>query len=75
MNGTYISKADIFNQSGVEVGLCDDLLQELDDNAVERSILEAALPCLCERCSDGEGDDNVIRVLGGASMLISIYSK
>jgi hypothetical protein len=47
--------------------LLDNGLQGLDEDAIELSVLETALVCLCEGCADGEGDDNVVGVLGGAS--------
>jgi hypothetical protein len=41
----------------------DDLLEQLEDEAIELNVLEASLLGLCQRSADGEGDDNVVGVL------------
>ena len=64
----------------VNVGLPHDLLEELEDNAIKRSVLETSLSTLGERSTDGEGDDNIVWVLlravksiaSSASWIISI---
>lgn len=62
---TYIAEADILDQSWVDAGTLPDFLQQGIDEVFEAGVFEAALVRLGERCSDGEGDDNVVRVLGG----------
>lgn len=64
--GTYVAQADILDQRGVHVHPLDGLLQQLDDNAVDGGVLEAALEALGQRGTDGQGDDNIIGVLLGA---------
>jgi hypothetical protein len=54
----------------VEVRLLVHLLQELEDNGIKAELLEATLAGLCERCADGEGNDNIVGVLLGA-----VYSR
>jgi hypothetical protein len=44
------------------------LLERLDDDAVERRIFEAALGRFGEGRAEGERDDDVVGVLGGAGM-------
>lgn len=63
---TDIAQADILYLRRVKVRLLDDLLQDFEDNAIERSVLEPSLPALCERRADGESDDDVVGVLLGA---------
>jgi hypothetical protein len=41
----------------------DDLLEQLEDEAIELNVLEASLLGLCQGSADGEGDDNVVGVL------------
>jgi hypothetical protein len=41
----------------------DDLLEQLEDEAIELNVLEASLLCLCQGSADGESDDNVVGVL------------
>ena len=76
----YIAQADILYLCRVNVGLPHDLLEELEDNAIKRSVLETSLSALGERSTDGEGDDNIVWVLlravksiaSSASWIISI---
>jgi hypothetical protein len=63
---TYIAQADVLNKRRVQVGLDDDLLQQLDEHAIEWRVLQASLVCLCERRPHRERDDDVIGVLGCA---------
>lgn len=63
---TYIAQADVLYHLWVEPALADDLLEDLEDEAIERSVLEATLLGLGQRGPDGECDDNVVGVLGGA---------
>jgi len=44
----------------------DNLLQDLEHQTVEWSVLEATLAGLGQGRPDGEGDDNIVGVLGGA---------
>jgi hypothetical protein len=64
----YISQADILHQGGVEAGFLDDLLEDFEDEAVERGVFEASLAGFGERRADGEGDDDVVGVLCGAGI-------
>lgn len=41
----------------------DDLLEQLEDEAIEGSVLEASLLGLGQGSADGESNDNVIGVL------------
>jgi hypothetical protein len=63
----YISKADVLYKGRVQLRLSNDLLHQLVDNAIQRSILEATLAGLCQRRPDRECDNNVIRVLRRAA--------
>lgn len=65
---THIAEADILNQSRVHVHLSDDLLHELEDDAIDRRVLESTLETLGERCADGEGNDNIVGILGGTAI-------
>jgi hypothetical protein len=61
-----VTAADVLDNGGVELRLGDDLLEGLDEQAIECCVLEAALVGFRERCADGEGDDYIVGVLGGA---------
>jgi hypothetical protein len=50
------------------------LLQHLDEDAVERRVFEATFEGFGEGRSDGEGDDNVVGVFGGAASNVSTAS-
>ena len=63
---SYIAKSDILNQSWVEVGAGNDLLEKGVDNVVEGSILETTLLGLSQWGTGSKSDDNIISVLGGA---------
>lgn len=41
----------------------DDLLEQLEDDAIETGVLEASLVGLGQRSADGESNDNIIGVL------------
>lgn len=43
------------------------MLERLDQQAIERRVLEAALERLGEGRTDCEGDDNVISIFGGST--------
>lgn len=66
---TYIAQADVLNESRVDVCFRNNLLQDLDDDAVERCVFEAALEGFRERCSDGECDDDIVGVLRRADQI------
>jgi hypothetical protein len=68
---TYVAQANVLDQLWVEVALADNLLEDLEHQAVERSVLEAALLGLGQRSADGECDDNIVGVLGGAVGVVS----
>lgn len=61
--GTYISQTDVLDQCRVEFALCDDFLEKSPDDVVQIGIFETAFLAFCERSSDSEGDDNIVRVL------------
>lgn len=46
-----------------DIAYLDDLLEQLEDEAIELSVLEASLLGLGQRCANGEGNDNVVGVL------------
>lgn len=72
----YIADADVLDESRVELGALDDGLEELVEDAVELGVLEAALTGLGEGRTDGEGDDDVVGVLGGAVFsLLAIFVR
>ena len=68
-SNTYIAQADVLNESRVDVCSRNDLLQNLNDDAVKRCIFETALEGFCERCSDGECDDDIVGVLRRADQI------
>jgi hypothetical protein len=61
-----VSTADVLDECRVEVRLLNDGLERLHEQAIELGVLEATLICFGEWCTDGECDDNIVRVLGGA---------
>lgn len=65
-NGAYIATADILDQLRVNFRLFNDLLQERVYKIVELCILESTLETLCQWCTDGEGDNYIIGILGSA---------
>ena len=67
MGGMHISKAEILDESRVEVAPLPHLLENGVDHVLEAGVLEAALLRLGQRRPDGEGDDNVVGILGGAA--------
>lgn len=62
----YISETDVLDKCRVYGTTVLDLLQQGIDNILKARILEAALLRLGERCPDGEGNDYVVGILGGA---------
>jgi hypothetical protein len=64
----HVAAADVFDEGRVEVGLGDDLLERLDEEAVEGRVFEAALVCFGKGRAEGKRDDNVVGVLGGTVM-------
>jgi hypothetical protein len=62
----YIAQADILHHLRIKSALSDYLLQDLEDKGIEVGVLETALLCLGQRRPDGQGDNNIIWVLGGA---------
>ena len=45
------------------IAYLDDLLEQLEDEAIELGVLEASLLGLGQGCADGEGDDHIVGVL------------
>lgn len=68
---SHVAEADVFNKCRVDLGLGNDLLQQLDKNAIKRRVLEATLVCLCERRAHGERNNDIVGVLGGAKPLLA----
>jgi hypothetical protein len=62
--GTYIAEADILNESRVQVAALANLLQKSVHHVLEAGVLETALAGLGERRSNGQGDDDVVGILG-----------
>ena len=48
-----------------------DLLEQLEDETIEMSVLEATLASLGEGCADGQSNDNVVGVLGSPIVAVS----
>lgn len=61
---TYISQGDVLDKIRVNAGPLVHLLQQGIDDVLQARVFEAAFPGLCERCPDGEGDDNIVGILG-----------
>lgn len=67
---SYIPKTDIFHHLRVYPRLLYHLLQDLENNAIERRVLQSTLPALSQRSADREGDDDVVGVLLRAGMVV-----
>lgn len=65
----YIAQANVLDHLRVEVALADYLLEDLEDQAIERGVLESTLDGLGERCSGCKSDDNIVGVLRGADII------
>lgn len=63
IDGAYVSETDILNHLRVEVALAHDLLEHLEDDAIEGCVFEAAFLALGEGCADGERDDYIVGIL------------
>ena len=59
-----IAAGDILNEHGVDIGVLDDTLQELQQQVLERCILERTLTTLRKGCTGRISDDDIIWVLG-----------
>jgi hypothetical protein len=75
VGNTYISEANVLDQSGINVGSGIDLLEQLGDHGIYSGVLESALSALGERGSDGEGDDDIVGVLLSAVVVVSLCSS
>jgi hypothetical protein len=64
---THIAQADILDESRVELAPFPDLLKQGADHVLEAGVLEAALLSLGKRRPDGQRDDDVVGILGGAA--------
>jgi hypothetical protein len=60
---THIADADVLDEGRVQLAALVDLLQELEEDTIELSVLEATLACLGQGSTDGESDDNIVGVL------------
>ena len=58
-----IAEADVFDQVRVDLGLRDHFLQLGVDKVIEFCVFKAALASFCERRAEGEGYDDVVRIL------------
>jgi hypothetical protein len=65
-NLTYVTEANIFNQSRVNLGLGQGLLQQGIDHVIQFCVLESALARLGQRGTECKCDDNIVGVLLGA---------
>lgn len=45
----------------------DDFDEDLVEKSIESGVLETTFSCFGERGADGEGDDDVVWVLGGTA--------
>jgi hypothetical protein len=61
----YVTKADILDHLRVQLALADNLLQDLEHQAIERGVLKATLAGLGQGCPDCESDNNIVGVLRG----------
>lgn len=59
---TYIAQANVLDKLRIQLRLRNNLLQQLDDEAIERRVLEASFVCLRKRRSDSERNDDIIRI-------------
>lgn len=63
---TDIAEANILNQGWVNLGLGQGFLQQSVHHVVQLGVLETALAGLGQGSAQGQGNDNIIRVLLGA---------
>lgn len=68
---TYITQADILDQSGIDLGFGEHLLQQRVDEEIEFCVLEAALDGLGEGSAQSKRNDNIIGILLGAARATS----
>jgi hypothetical protein len=68
---SYIAHANILNEVGVNLGLLDDLLQQLVDYEIQICVLEATFLSLRQRCPNSQSNHNIVRILGGAVSRLS----
>lgn len=73
--GTHVAHRNVLDQLGVDAGALAHLLQKRVDHVLERRVLEAALARLAQRGAGGEGDDDVVGVLGEPARLPSAASS
>lgn len=64
---SYIPKTDILHQRRIYVTPLLDLLQQCVDHVLEAGVLEATLLGLGQGRSDGQGDDDIVGILGGSA--------
>ena len=60
---TYIAHANILNQSGVDVGPVQGLLQQSVDHVIEVGVFETTLDGLGQGRSESKSDNHIVRVL------------
>ena len=53
VNVSYIAQTDIFHQLRIKVTLAYNLLEELEDHAIERRVFQTSLLALSQRRSNG----------------------
>ncbi len=70
MGSLQLPQQNILDEGGIKVRLCNDLLEELEEDAIEWRIFQAASAGLGQRSTDGEGNDNIVGILGGSVQLL-----
>ena len=66
---TNVSNADVAHERRIEITSLTNLLQGLEDESVERCVLQRALVVFAERCSERQRNDYIVRVLLKAGCL------
>lgn len=55
------------SREGLRIAYLYDLLKQLENNAIQGSVLEATLAGLGQRRTNGKSDNDIVRVLLGAA--------
>lgn len=61
---TYIAESKVLDQRRVNAAASLELLEQRVDEELDTAVLESTLAGLGQGCADGEGDDNIVSVLG-----------
>ena len=62
----HISKADVFNQCRVDIAPFPHFIEERERDVFETAVLQPTLPRLRQGGSEGESNDDIVGILGGA---------